>query len=130
MMTAIPIPIDDDIDEIDRDAFTRAIGQILEGPDQERREQVLDKLQDESWLRVALFCVYVRQTESLELKPWDTRPCDINPEQINQILAAGPEGNRDYKATRLVHQLFELDLSQFEPDPAYAIAAAKRKLRA
>jgi hypothetical protein len=132
MMTAIPVPTtddDDDLTAIDRNALDRAISQIIEGPDQGRREQVLAKLETEPWARVAMFATGVRQAESLELKPWDTVPCHIDPDRIEEILAAGPDGHRDYKAAKLVSQLLDLGLSQFEPDPGFAIAAAKQKAR-
>jgi hypothetical protein len=109
-------------DDRDHDALERCIQATLASKDHKRAEQVREKLAEEPWNEVALFCVYDRQLEALHLKPWEDPPCWIEPDDIKAILAT--PGHASFEAAKLAKQLIDAGLSIYEPDP---IEALKRK---
>jgi hypothetical protein len=50
----------------------------------------------------------------------------IEPDDIQAILARGPDRNGEYQAAKILRKLLRAGLSRYEPRPLEALAAAKR----
>ena len=111
--------------DVDRNALERCVQAALASKDQRRVEQVKEKLADETWTEVAEFCSYDLQMEALNLKPWESPPCWVDPADIETILAAGP-GDDTFEAAKLTRRLLDAGLSLYEPDPITALRKRKR----
>ena len=86
-------------------------------------EQIADKLKDEPWETVAEFCAYHCQMDSLNLKPWEIPPCEINnPDDPDDLPR--PYAGR-YEAAKLLKRMLAAGVSKYHPDPLAAIAAAE-----
>src|SRR5262245_46762963 len=107
---------DEELPADDREALERAIALTLAEDDQGRVEQVQQKLVEDTWWEGATFCAYVRQTQALQLKPWEVPPCWLEEDDIATIIAAG-SGDRRYDAAALGQRLLAAKKSLFEPDP-------------
>ena len=112
--------------ELDHAALTRALELTLEGSDRGRAEQVRSMLADDGWHSAAEFCAYVRQCEHLQLAPWEEPPVHIPPDEIDAIIARGPNGNHQFGGAKLLKKLLAAGCSQFDPTPIDSITAAKR----
>jgi hypothetical protein len=117
--------VTDEIDEIDRDAFARAI-EITRKESPARRQQVDDFLASRPWDDVGRFCASCAQSRSLRLDPWETLPI-----WVGDIDAALREPYGDARGTReageILRRLLDAGLSKYEPDPLRAIAEAEAK---
>jgi len=49
----------------------------------------------------------------------------IEPDEIEAIIARGPDRNGEYQAAKILRKLLRAGLSCFEPEPLKALAAAK-----
>jgi hypothetical protein len=110
----------------DREALERAlrIGRALSFEERDYLDYVL---REDGWQRAAEAAVYRQQDAALRLRPWQSPPCCIDPDEVDDILAAGDDGVQgQFAAARLVQRLLRAGLSQFEPDPLAALEAAKR----
>jgi hypothetical protein len=127
MVELSEIRITDKVGPLDRNALERCLRAVLDGNNVHDRIHVERILKEEGWLAAAeLACIY-RQSDALSLKPYQSPPCEIHPDDIRTILARGDDGFGDYSAAQLLKQLFEADLSQYEPNPVAAIGRAKRR---
>jgi hypothetical protein len=118
--------VDDDIAEVDRLALDRAIQLTLAEDDQGRVEQVQSMLKERSWGEVAEFCAYHQQSRSLNINPWESTPSSIDPNQIDEIIARGPEMNRKFGAARLLKKMLAAGVSSYDPTPLESIGRAKQ----
>jgi hypothetical protein len=104
----------DGFDQVDRDALTRAME--IASRDPARREQLEAKIVEDGWREAAEFAAAHCQRIALALKPWQEPPaCTYD----------------DADASRLLDRMLARGISQWEPDPAKALAevAAKRRKR-
>ena len=86
------------------DALKRAME--IASRDPATTQQLKSKLEDEPWVKVAEFAAYHCQNAALQLAPWQSPPCHDD----------GPE------SSALLDEMLEAGISQFEPDPAGALA--------
>ena len=110
----------DELPAVDKEALERAIALALAENDRGRVDQVELKLRTDPWFEVATFCSYHRQMDALKLKPWQIPPCWIEPDDIADIIAAGPRDDR-YNAAKLAQRLLAAKKSLFEPNPLAAL---------
>src|SRR5262249_1528841 len=64
------------------------------------------------------------QYEKLDLRPWHYPAHFLNPVEIAEILAAGPDPNdaqQKFQAATLAKRLIDAGLSLYEPDPERAL---------
>jgi len=108
----------------DREALKRAV-ELMRKERGVRREQIEQKLRDQPWEEAARFAAYHRQFTRLHLKPWQFAPCWIDPDDIEDILAGGDDGQQ-YGAALLLKRMLAAGLSRFEPDPEAALEQAKK----
>jgi hypothetical protein len=113
------------IEKNDLDALELALAQTLAEDDKGRVEQVTSML-EEDWWHALTFAAYHRQTNNLHLKPWETPPCHIDEDGIDDA-ADDIHGNKP--ALRLLKEMLDLGISRWHPDPVAAIESAKRKQR-
>ncbi len=109
----------------DRQALQRAITLTLAEPDASRIEQVQSMLRERDWLQVAEFCSYHRQCMDLELKPWEWTPCWLGEdlEQLEDIIARGPQHNQHFVAATVLKQMLAAGLSKYDPTPRDSVGA-------
>ena len=113
----------DEISDVDRDAFTRAIIACrAQGP--ARSRQIDAMLTHRSWEEVGKFAAYCAQGRSLDVQPWANVPMYARFPDLKKPFG-DPRGERE--AAEILKQLVEHNLSRFEPDPLAAIAAAEAK---
>jgi hypothetical protein len=117
---------DNDVDAIDYEALERAIALTLAEDDQGRVEQVQSMLEDRNRLEVGQFCAYHRQADSLRIKPWESTPSWIDPDEVDAILRRGPD-HREYGAARLLKLMLSFGLSPYDPEPLQSIERAKQR---
>jgi hypothetical protein len=70
----------------------------------------------------------VGQYERLGLKLWHYPPHYFHPDEIPQILSAGPDPNdaqKKFEAATLAKRLLDAGLSLYEPDPERALNDSK-----
>jgi hypothetical protein len=77
--------------QVDREALRRAV-ELMRAEGGDRREQIEGMLRDDPWQEAARFAAYHRQVNSLHLLPWQSPPCHIDADDIEDILAAGDDG--------------------------------------
>jgi hypothetical protein len=114
---------DDDLDDIDRDALTRAMAVAMH--DAETAQALNDQLagsefvRAQPWLKVATTAAYHCQIASLHLKPWEEPPvhCDED---------ATDERDKDGKA--LLRRMLENGLSRYEPHPLRALDKSAKRI--
>jgi hypothetical protein len=118
---------------IDREALERALKLVLGRPEREdpgRRAQVERLLQEQGWFTAADFCCYCCQRELIRPRLWQPTPADIDPADIETIIARGDDApNGNFAAAKLLERMLRADLSRCEPDPVRALAEAKRRAR-
>ena len=98
--------------QVDYAALVLALEQTCQ-VEPDRRAQITEKLQTEGWQATAEFCASLRQSEALQLRPWQQPPCDIDPE-----LTAPP----DAEAVELLRCMLAAGVSRWHPDPLAALA--------
>ncbi|MGJ5088506.1 hypothetical protein ACQR06_23475 [Bradyrhizobium sp. HKCCYLRH1065] len=106
----------------DKDALDLALSRILGNPDHEQHSQIAAKLTEQAWIDVARFAAYSEQIDSLNLKPWQAPPSQID--DPDAIVANGAT-HPDYKAAKLLKRMLAWGVSKFAPDPVHAIERAK-----
>jgi hypothetical protein len=104
---------------VDREALKRSI-ELARSHDAGRRNQIDAKLETESWEEVAMFASYVCQHRSLNLRPWQLPPCEVDVGDEDEP-AMGPKGGKR-SAALLLQRMLAAGLSKFEPDPIGALA--------
>jgi hypothetical protein len=119
------------LSRIDREALTRALEIVRNRPEKEdpgRREQVDHLMKHEGWFTAADFCCYCCQSEVIRPRLWQPIPADIDPADIETILARGDDGlGGEYAAARVLRRMLRAGLSRYEPEPLKALAEAKRR---
>jgi hypothetical protein len=118
-----------DVDKVDLEALERALDLTLAEKDQGRVEQVRAMLAEDGWHEAATFATFHRQTEHLQLAPWEEAPCHIDPDHIDAIISRGPDNNNAFGAAKLLKRMLAHSISQYDPSPIDALAAAKRRLK-
>jgi hypothetical protein len=99
-------------DALDEAALERAFNLMIGNP--ERHDQIIAMLANGRPKReVQEFCAYLCQMSSLSLPPWADPPVH--------------SGYGDANADRLADLLEDSGVSRYEPSPAEALGAAKRK---
>jgi len=127
MVDLSKIKITTRVGPLDRVALERCLRAARASKEPNVKAHVERILKESGWLPAAeLACVYC-QISALNLKVWQRPPCEIYPTDIKAILARGDNGTGDYSAARLLKEMFEADLSQYEPDPVRALEAKRRK---
>ena len=111
--------------EVDFEALERAIALTLAADDQGRVEQVQSMLEERTRLSVGQFCSYHRQADALHIKPWESTPCWVDPDQIDAILQRGPD-SREFGAAKLLKKMLAVGLSPYDPEPLESIERAKQ----
>ena len=117
-------------DQIDEEALELCLKQVLDGADgASRTEQVRGMLDGDGphlppqpRRAVAEFCSYVRQSETLNLKPWEAAPCQRADGISHRFGDRIVEG--DASAARLARKLRKASISPYHPDPLRALAEA------
>lgn len=117
------------MNEIDRDALTRAIA-ARRAESAAQRQRVDEWLAaGQSWEDVAISCAGHCQHIALGLAPWMFPPVSPNiADHLDSALSkpfGDPSGARE--AAEIIKKLLALGLSKYEPDPAAAIAAAEQR---
>ena len=114
------------LSDVDRDALKRCIEMARTYPG--RDEQISWKLGKGgcSWQDTAKFCAYLCQSKNLRLEIQEFPPCWL----LDADDTAGPAFKRKLEAARLLKRLLAAGLSQYEPDPIRALAAAEKPLQA
>jgi len=117
-----------ELSALDRDAFERAIEITRNSKEPGRREQVDRMLKEEGWFRTADFCVYSCQMDLVRPRLWQPTPADIDPADIETIIARGDDGvgSGRYAAAKLLRRMLRAGLSRYEPDPLRALEAKRR----
>lgn len=105
---------EDDFDAVDREALNRALQLTLAEDEQGRVEQVRWMLTDDGWWYAASFCASHRQYATLNLKPWQSPPCDVDDDN---------PPDRDHDAVRLLKRMLSHGISQYDPTPIASIEA-------
>lgn len=98
---------EEDFDVVDREALNRALKLTLAQDEAGRREQVHSMLVDDGWWYAASFCVYHRQCEALNLKPWESPPCHVDEDD--------PYDHP--KALGLLKRMLSYGMSRYDPTP-------------
>jgi len=115
-----------DDDSKDNRALELSLWLTLREKDQTRVEQIRTMLADPSRTRreVMHFCAYHRQIDALNLKPWQSPPCDLDEDDDDGTVINAP----NVEGVKLLRRLLAAGLSRYEPDPMAALAeATKRK---
>jgi hypothetical protein len=109
-------------------ALNRTIELALAEKDQARVEQVKWKLQHNDRRETAEFCCYRQQSRDLELRPWESGPAWLNPEQVDSIIAQGPTHNGGYTAAVVLKRMLAHGLSKYDPTPRESIDRARGRI--
>jgi hypothetical protein len=101
-----------ELSEVDRDALERCIAVT-------RRTTDLDVdyfIKRDGWFGAALFCCYSAQFNNLKPRLWQKVPMDVDPAQIEAIIAKGDDGRGGkFQAARMLRKMLRAGLSRFEP---------------
>jgi hypothetical protein len=106
-----------EFDEIDMDAFRRAMEIAMRDPARKWQLESMVKGntypgdKPEPWTEVAKFAAHCVQSDALNLKPWESPPCSAC--------------KKDTAALKLLDRMLEAGISQWEPDPLGALAKAE-----
>ena len=117
-------PEKSDFDELDIVAIDRAIEMTLADNDRTVRAQLRDELKS-SWWEAARFAAHHCQYHHLALRTWEEPPCDVDPDEIDRIIARGPASNA-FGGARLLKRMLAAGLSRFDPTPIESLEAVKR----
>lgn len=116
-----------DIDDADRAALDLSIKLVLDGP-------VIDAsvvrayLKEGDWWEAASQASYNRQMDHLELDPWESPPCWIDEDEIDDIIARGPGIDcKNYNGALLLRKMIAAGIAKYHPQPITALASAKTK---
>jgi len=111
---------------VDREALERAL-KIARGDPEERA--VIDRVMErDGWFAAAVQAVYHCQRPLIAPRLWQPMPHDVEPAEIETILARGDDGvNGEFAAAKLLKKMLSAGLSRYEPDPIRALAAAKER---
>jgi hypothetical protein len=132
MVDISKLRVSEKMNAFDREALERCLRIVLADKTNDgwlsgAKAHVERVLAEENWCEAAELACFRCQAHALSLKPWQIPPCDIHPDDLKAILARGDDGvGGRYFAAKLLKQLFEADLSQYEPDPIRALEARKR----
>jgi hypothetical protein len=108
--------------QIDHDALRRSLDRYC-GVNEERRTRIFDRLAaGEDWSRVARFCCFNVQSESLGLEIFQSPPCYADGDALREPYG-DPRAARE--TVELAQRLVRAGLSKFEPDPFTALAIAE-----
>ena len=117
----------EDFSKADQAALDKALELTLADHDDDGRPQQVRAIQLESgWYAAAIFCSGIRQSDHLSLSPWESTPSDLDPDEIDAIIARGAPHNHEYGAAVLLKKMLKAGVSRFDPSPIDAIAAARR----
>jgi hypothetical protein len=116
----------DDFNEADRAALDLALESILTGKDQDRVAQLRAMLA-ESWWEAASFASYSKQIDHLQLAPWEDPPSAIDVDQLDAIIARGPNANNQYGGARLLKKMLAANVNPYHPSPISALAEATKR---
>jgi hypothetical protein len=101
--------------QVDYAALVLALEQTCQ-VEPDRRAQITQKLQSEGWQATAEFCASLRQSEALQLRPWQQPPCDVDPES---------SASDEAEAVELLQRMLAAGVSRWHPDPLAALAQAE-----
>jgi len=110
------------LSDVDRDALKRCVEMARTYPG--RDEQITWKLGPGgcSWYDTAKFCAYLCQSRNLRLEIMEFPPAWL----IDADDVEGPTFKGKPQAAKLLRRLLAAGLSQYEPDPIRALAAAEK----
>ena len=108
------------LSDVDRDALKRCIEMARTYPN--RSEQIDWKIEYDGWQNTAKFCAYLCQSRNLRLEIQEFPPCWL----LDVDDVEGPAFKRKPQAAKLLRRLLAAGLSQYEPDPIRALAAAEK----
>jgi hypothetical protein len=115
------------LSEVDQEACERAIA-IMRNSSAERREQLDRLLAEDGFDAAADLAVYHCQRELIRPRLWQPTPADIDPAEIEAIIARGDDGKAGrFVAAKLLRKMLRAGLSRFEPQPIEALAAVKTR---
>ena len=111
---------------VDREALERAL-KIARSDPQER--EMLDRLEkEEGWFTAAVQAVYHCQRPLIAPRLWQPQPHDLNPDEVEVIIARGDDGvNGNYAAAKLLKRMLKAGLSRYEPDVVGALEQAEAR---
>src|SRR5215510_6610199 len=100
---------------VDREALERAL-KIARGDPGERA--VIDRVMErDGWFAAAVQAVYHCQRPLIAPRLWQPMPHDVEPGQVDAIIARGPDGLAgEYQAARLLRRMLRHSISRYEPD--------------
>jgi hypothetical protein len=112
----------------DREALTRALA-IARNSREPGEREMLDRLEkEEGWLVAAEQAVYHCQLELIRPRLWQPMPHDIDPADIETIIARGDDGvNGNFRAAKLLKKMLKAGLSRYEPDVVGALERAEAR---
>jgi hypothetical protein len=114
---------------VDKEAIGRAIA-IMRASGPDRAEQIDQLLAEDDWQGAADLAVYHCQRPLIAPRLWQRIPADIDPDQVDAILARGEDKGGEYQAARLVRKLLRAGLSKYEPQPLQRLAEIKAQRQA
>ena len=109
-----------ELSKTDCDALKRCIEMARTYPN--RSEQIDWKIEYGGWQNSAKFCAYLCQSRNLRLEIQEFPPCWL----LDADDVEGPAFKRKPQAAKLLRRLLAAGLSQYEPDPIRALAAAEK----
>ena len=113
----------------DQQAWTLAIEMLRQSGEAVWVNDVDRMLEQEGFEATGKYAAHCIQFRTLKSRPWLMLPCDLVTNDIDAIVAAGPDPKDIhgwYAAAVLVRRMREAGISIFCPDPERALAAAKR----
>jgi hypothetical protein len=115
-----PLPEKNDLDEIDRDALTRALEMTKKkaATDPFLKGVIDDLARGEDWFKCAEAAAYLCQRDALNLPPWADPPMWAELDNPSY---------KDKDATSLLRRMSAAGLSRWEPDLPSALEKAERK---
>ena len=103
---------------IDREALERAI-ELERGKGSNERLRINRMFEDDGLEAAGEFASYSCQIDALHLMPWQNPPSSIDPKDLEDILADGPNDDDlhgNHAAAVLLKRLFDARLSRWEPN--------------
>ena len=68
----------------------------------------------------------MRHGEHLSPEPWEDSPSHVDPDEIEAIIARGPDQQQQLRAAKLLKKMLAAGVSQYDPAPIDALAKAGR----
>ncbi len=109
---------------VDREALRRAI-KLARSHDAGRKQQIDTMLKDRTFEEVAMFAAYCCQRRALQLRPYQSPPCEANVDDEDDDGMGAKGGRR--AAALLLQRLLDAKLSGWEPSPLEALARIEAK---